>query len=318
VNEVLEYREVVDRAMVALIHESDPGVWPEVARRVALGLNHEQQHQELLLTDIKQNFSVNPLYPAYRTDLPAPAPGPASPAQWVPLPGGEIWIGHAGGGFGFDNEGPRHRVWLDPYRLASRPTTNAEYLRFMEDGGYRCPTLWLADGWAIVRREGWEAPLHWRQVDGAWWEYTLGGLLPLDPDAPVAHVSYYEADAYARWADARLPTEQEWEAASGRAAPGANLRDSGYLRPCPASPGAGPLLQMFGDVWEWTASPYLAYPGYRQESGAFGEYNGKFMCNQWVVRGGSCVTPAEHIRPSYRNFFYPHDRWQFLGFRLAN
>jgi ergothioneine biosynthesis protein EgtB len=314
--EICRYRAHVDDHMLKLLRSARGGVWPEVQRRLEIGINHEQQHQELLLTDIKFNFSVNPLRPPYRTDLPE-APGTrASPQRWIAFPGGIREIGHQGGGFAYDNEAPRHRTYLNPFRLASRPATNGEYLAFMEDGGYGNPAFWLSDGWATARRLHWSCPLYWESIDGVWWQFTLGGPRRLNLDEPVCHVSYYEAAAYAAWAGKRLPTEAEWEVAASGLAVSGNLRDSGTLHPAAAPHGDG-LLQMYGDVWEHTASPYQPYPGFRSAPGALGEYNGKFMCNQMVLRGGSCVTPANHIRASYRNFFYPHERWQFQGLRLA-
>ncbi|MAT65536.1 MAG: hypothetical protein CMN57_07805 [Gammaproteobacteria bacterium] len=311
---VYRYRAWVDEHMQALIDQADAQHWPDIALRLAIGLNHEQQHQELILTDLKHNFWVNPLLPAYREELPL-SEGRAAPLDWHEYPGGVQEIGCGGNGYAFDNERPRHRVCIAPWRLASRPVINAEYLAFMDDGGYRRPELWLSDGWATVQRLGWQAPLYWLQQDGDWWQYTLGGLRPLNPDETVCHVSYYEADAFARWAGKRLPGEQEWEVAAAERPVAGNLREAGRLHPGIATaPG---LQQLYGDVWEWTSSPYTAYPGYRAPAGALGEYNGKFMCNQQVLRGGSCVTPADHVRPSYRNFFYPHDRWQFMGLRLA-
>lgn len=318
VAEVFEYRAHIDHHMARLL--ADPGEYADqVALRLNIGINHEQQHQELLLTDIKYNLSVNPLNPAYCEDLPtAPAelsPSLAARSTWSSFDGGLVEIGHQDGGFGFDNEWPRHRQYLQPYRLANRLVSNAEYLQFIEDGGYAEPAHWLSDGWAAVQQHGWQAPLYWRQQDGAWWTMTLGGLRPLQLSEPVVHISYYEAEAYAAWAGHRLPSEAEWEhAADGVPAQG-NFLDQGYLHPQPPS-GDG-LAQMFGDVWEWTGSAYRPYPGYRVPKGAIGEYNGKFMSNQMVLRGGSCVTSADHIRASYRNFFYPHERWQFMGLRLA-
>ena len=301
--------------MMALIERAQDDVWPTVVQRTCIGLNHEQQHQELLLTDIKQHFSVNPLRPAYRDDLPSGAATAAEPLAWIRQPGGLVQIGDGGGGFAYDNEGPRHTVFLNPFALANRPINNGEYLEFMASGAYREPALWLSDGWSAVQREGWSSPRYWEQHDGQWMEFTLGGLRPLDLAAPVSHVSHFEADAYATWADARLPTEAEWEVAAADRAPEGHFVESGRLQPH-AARGEG-LIQMFGDVWEHTASAYLAYPGYRQAAGALGEYNGKFMSGQMVLRGGSCVTPADHIRATYRNFFYPHERWQCQGFRLA-
>jgi len=314
--EVTAYRAHVDAAMARFIDGADDATWRDAAPLVALGLHHEQQHQELILMDILHAFSRNALFPAYQLFRPAPA-ATAPALAWVDQPGGEVAIGHGGEGFAFDNEAPRHRVLLEPYRLASRCVTNAEWLDFMADGGYRTPALWLSDGWATVQREGWDAPLYWHEAgDGGWAQMSLAGLLPVDPAAPVCHVSFYEADAYARWAGARLPTEAEWEAAAAPLPAEGNFLDSGLLRPLPATAGDG-LRQMFGDVWEWTASAYAPYPGFRPAAGAVGEYNGKFMINQLVLRGGCCATADGHVRPTYRNFFYPHMRWQFAGMRLA-
>ncbi len=315
VAEVRAYRAHVDGAMVRLVEVAGPEAWAEVAARTELGCHHEQQHQELLLTDIKLNFSINPLDPVYLAPPPRP-PGAAPAAGWWSREAGMGEIGHAGDAFAFDNERPRHRLWVDGYRLARHPVTNAEYRAFVADAGYSRPELWLADGWYTVNQEHWEAPLHWRRDGDGWAEFTLGGVQPLDDHAPVTHVSYYEADAYARWAGARLPTEAEWElAAAGRPLSG-NFVDAGQLQPVAGDAGDD-LVKLAGDVWEWTASAYAAYPGYRLPEGAIGEYNGKFMCNQQVLRGGSCATPADHLRVTYRNFFYPHERWQFTGIRLA-
>jgi ergothioneine biosynthesis protein EgtB len=283
--QVRRYREHVDAAMAALLGGAT--LPDEALGLVELGLHHEQQHQELILTDLKHLLSLNPLAPAYREGAPQPA-APAALA-WRAHAGGETWIGHDGAGFAFDNELPRHRVLLEPFELASRPATNAEFLAFVEDGGYRRPEHWLSEGWAIARAQGWEAPLYWRKRDGAWMEFTLHGAQPLDPHASVAHISHFEADAFARWSGARLPTEFELEAAGG----------------APAG------------IWQWTSSSYGPYPGYRPAAGAVGEYNGKFMSNQYVLRGGSSATPPGHLRPSYRNFFPSGARWQFSGVRLA-
>jgi ergothioneine biosynthesis protein EgtB len=312
VDEVLDYRAHVDAAMAGLIRTLDPNLAP----LVTLGLNHEQQHQELLVTDIKHVLAQNPLDPAPYEAVPR-GPAKAPGLDWVSFPGGLREIGHEGDGFAFDNEGPRHRHHLEPFALASRPVTNGEYLAFMEDGGYRRPALWLSEGWAIVGERGWDAPLYWERRGGGWTRYTLHGRVPVDPAEPVSHVSYYEAAAYAVWAGARLPTEQEWETASRGLPVTGRFLDVSLLEPS-ACPGDGPALrQMFGDVWEWTMSPYAAYPRYRPAEGAIGEYNGKFMSNQMVLRGGSCATPDGHVRPTYRNFFPPDARWQFSGFRLA-
>lgn len=312
VREVLAYRAHVDAAVERRLAAE---VAPELAARVELGLHHEQQHQELILMDLKHLFAQSPLRPALRPEAAAPSERPAPPLAWHAGPDGLVELGHAGAGFCFDNEAPRHCVFLRPYALASRCVTNGEYAEFIADGGYRRPDLWLSDGWATVRRLGWTAPLYWDLADGTGSEFTLGGPRPLDPHAPVVHVSHYEADAYARWAGARLPTEAEWETVAAGAAIAGNFVESGRLHPTSAPDGPGPQ-QLFGDVWEWTASAYLPYPGYRPAAGALGEYNGKFMSGQMVLRGGSCVTPADHARASYRNFFPPAARWPFAGIRL--
>jgi ergothioneine biosynthesis protein EgtB len=281
---------------------------------VELGLNHEQQHQELMVTDIKHALWSMPLRPERNSKLRAVAA--AAPLEWMLIDGGVNEIGHSGHGFAFDNESPRHEVLLQPFQIASRPVMNREYLDFMEDGGYRRPELWLSDGWDAVCAQGWNAPLYWEQKDGAWMEFTLSGLQEVEPVAPVCHVSYYEADAFARWSGARLPREEEWEVAAVRqgTARAGNFLESRQLHPAPLN---GDAPQWFGSVWEWTASPYVAYPGFTPAAGLIGEYNGKFMCNQFVLRGGSCATPESHIRATYRNFFPPHARWQFMGIRLA-
>jgi len=308
--EVMAYRGHVDEAMSRLIADREGD--PELGFLVSLGLNHEEQHQELLLTDIKHLLAQNPLAPAY-ADLARAAGIPAAPMRWVERPGGIVEIGHAGDGFAFDNETPRHRALVEDHALASRPVTNDEFRQFIRDGGYATADLWLSDGWTAVNAEGWDRPLYWSGDLEE--EFTLGGLLPLDPDAPVTHVSYYEADAFARWAGARLPTEAEWESAAAESPVAGNFVDSGVLHP--RAGAADGLSQLFGDTWEWTASPYAPYPGFRPLGGSLGEYNGKFMCSQMVLRGGSCATPEGHVRPSYRNFFYPQQRWQFTGIRLA-
>jgi len=315
-DEVRAYRAHVDRHLSEVLGR---GVDGERAAVVELGLHHEQQHQELILTDVKHLLAQSPLRPAYRDDLPVASECGTSPLRWHHHAAGIRGIGAepAETAFHFDNEAPRHRVWLGAFELASRPVTQREYLAFMADGGYARPELWLAEGWDAVHAQGWRAPGYWEPRDGAWLEFTLGGLRPLALDAPVCHLSYYEADAYARWAGARLPTEAEWEvAAAGRAVDG-NFADRGGLHPAPSAGGGDGPAQLFGDVWEWTASPYVAYPGYRPPAGALGEYNGKFMCSQLVLRGGSCLTPAGHVRASYRNFFPPAARWQMSGVRLA-
>jgi len=319
VAEVMAYRDHVDAAMVTLLETAADD---EVLRRLVLGTHHEEQHQELLITDLKYAFGHNPLRPVYgNAPVPLAAP-PAGALTYSALPGGLVEIGREPLAarerrlFSFDNETPRHRVWLEPYRLADRCVTNAEYLMFMADDGYDRPELWLADGWAWLQQpEAPCAPLYWFEQDGTWWSYTLGGAQPLDPEGPVCHVSGYEADAYARWAGARLPREAEWEAAVAQAGSEGVFLDDGRFHP--GQGAAGHLAAMRGDLWEWTSSAYGPYPGYRPLAGALGEYNGKFMANQLVLRGGSCATPRAHLRDSYRNFFYPPDRWQFTGVRLA-
>jgi ergothioneine biosynthesis protein EgtB len=288
----------------------------ETAVLVELGLQHEQQHQELILTDVKYALWMQPLRPAYRAGA-AEVVGQAARQRWFDCEGGLCWIGHDGSGFSFDNETPRHQAFLRPFCLASRLVTNGEYLGFMEDGGYRRPELWLAQGWDTVIAQGWLAPLYWEPRDSEWWQSTLRGEWRVAPAEPVCHVSYYEADAYARWAGARLATEQEWEICAAKARVAGNFVEDERLHPAPA-PATDSPAQLFGDVWEWTASPYVAYPGFAPAPGALGEYNGKFMCNQMVLRGGSCATPRSHIRATYRNFFPAAARWQFSGIRLAH
>jgi ergothioneine biosynthesis protein EgtB len=317
---VLAYRAHVDEALAGLFRQ-DGADEAEIARLVEVGINHEQQHQELLLTDILALFAANPLRPAYRPRRPRAAPMGTQEATvlgWIDVPGGIHQVGHDGQGYAWDNETPRHDALIHPFRLADRLVTNGEWLEFMADGGYRTASLWLSDGWAAVNREGWQAPLYWEERDRAWLAMSLEGLHPVERAAPVAHVSYYEADAFARWAGKRLPTEFEWEvAALGLPVTGNNLATRAF-RPLPVdAPSTAKPRQMFGDVWEWTQSAYLPYPGYRPLAGALGEYNGKFMVSQQVLRGGSCATPAGHTRTTYRNFFYPHQRWQFMGLRLA-
>jgi ergothioneine biosynthesis protein EgtB len=311
---VHNYRQHVDDAVDALLARAESET---VLKLVELGCHHEQQHQELILTDIKHLLSLNPLAPAYtRGTAPAANEAPIE-RQWVDFTAGVREIGYDGTGFCFDNEQPRHKVWADGFRLATRPVTNREWLAFIADRGYDTATLWLSDGWQTVQTEHWQTPLYWRHADDAWLEFTLLGLRPLDPDAPVSHVSFYEAEAFARWAGKRLPTEAEWEIAAADAPVEGNLLESSMLHPERAVAETGGLAQMFGDIWEWTQSPYTPYPGFRTTDGALGEYNGKFMANQMVLRGGSCATPQTHIRAEYRNFFPPSARWQFSGLRLA-
>ena len=309
VTEVLSYREHVDEAMLALLAQSDDGA---IEQRITLGLHHERQHQELLLTDIKHVLAQNPLKPAMNPELVVPESVAPAPLRFLRGPEGIQEIG-AGldGGFAFDNETPRHGVLLSRHALGSRLITNSEYREFIDDGGYEDPALWLSDGWSTINERGWQRPLYWSQDLER--EFTLGGERDIDPHAPVTHVSYYEADAYARWAGARLPTEAEWETAASTEAIRGNFADDGVWHPRSAADSN----QLFGDVWEWTASAYAPYPGFVPLEGTLGEYNGKFMCNQMSVRGGSCVSAIDHIRPTYRSFFYPDARWQFLGLRLA-
>jgi len=315
--EVHAYRLHVDAAMAELM---DRRTLPStISALIELGLNHEQQHQELILTDVLHLLSCNPLKPAYEPSIgAADAPiADASPLTWIEFGEGIVDIGHEGSQFAFDNESPRHRQYLNGFSLASREVTNGEYLAFIDDAGYRRPELWLSEGWDWLAANSIDAPLYWQRDGRGWLEFGLHGLRPVEASAPVCHVSLFEADAYARWAGARLPSEGEWEvAASGRPVEG-NFIESGSLEPTAANAATVTLSQLFGDVWEWTRSAYAPYPGYRPATGAIGEYNGKFMCNQYVLRGGSCVSPASHLRATYRNFFPAAARWQFTGIRLA-
>jgi ergothioneine biosynthesis protein EgtB len=312
-DEILAYRQHVDEAMLSLQARED------LLPLIALGLHHEQQHQELVLTDLKHLLSRNPLRPAYEKPWPLASIEPRR-RGWVAHPAGQYEVGHAGEGFAFDNEGPRHPVWLGGFKIATHPTTHGDWIEFIEDGGYERPALWLSAGWDTVRARGWQAPLYWEKHDGRWHTFTLHGMMPVDPFTPICHVSFYEAEAFARWANERLPTEFEWEVAAQEAPPEGNFVESGALHPLPLrkAPARGGMpAQLYGDVWEWTRSDYGPYPGYRPAEGAVGEYNGKFMSGQYVLRGGSCATPASHIRATYRNFFPPDARWQFSGLRLA-
>lgn len=320
VREVGRYRRHVDDRMRRLLKSAGEEVLAEIEPLIEVGLNHEQQHQELMLTDLKHLLSRNPLLPVYRAARATVASPP--PVRWHAYDGGLCWIGHRGEGFAFDNEGSRHRVFLEPFELASRLVTCGEYLDFIADRGYRRPELWLFNGWSTVQEAGWQAPLYWRREDEGWRQFTLAGLCDVHPAEPVCHLSFYEADAYARWAGARLPTEAEWEVAARRVAAdhglGGNFVEAGSFHPAPwvEDPGEHPA-QLFGDVWEWTASAYTSYPGFQPPPGALGEYNAKFMSGRMVLRGGSCATSQSHIRATYRNFFQPEKRWQFSGLRLA-
>ena len=314
--EVLAYRTHVEEALLALVAAGKLDA--TMSALVDLGIQHEQQHQELILTDVKHMLSCNPLRPVYRKPWPL-TPIQPGPSRWLRVKGGEKRVGHEGDAFSFDNETPCHTAWLDDFEIASHPVTHGDFVDFIEDGGYKTPELWLSAGWDTVNARGWEAPLYWEKRDGEWQTFTLHGMAPVERNTPVCHVSFYEAEAFARWAQARLPTEAEWEVASERAGREGNFLESGALHPLALreAPAVGEAAQMFGDVWEWTRSDYAPYPGFRPASGAVGEYNGKFMVGQYVLRGGSCATPAAHIRATYRNFFPPDARWQFSGLRLA-
>jgi ergothioneine biosynthesis protein EgtB len=313
VAEVYQYRAHVDRAMQTLLAKIPED--PNLVDLVTLGLHHEQQHQELLLTDIKHILALNPLHPVYRDDLQDNLATTDSTFEWLEYPGGLYSIGHTGTEFAFDNESPRHQVYVADYQLGNRLVTNGEYLEFIQAGGYKEAKYWLAEGWATVQTQRWQAPLYWESIDLQWWVMTLGGLRQLNMAEPVCHVSFYEADAYSTWKGTRLPTEAEWEIATVNLPLSGNFLDRDRLHPVP---GKDVQSQFFGDVWEWTQSAYLPYPGFKIADGAIGEYNGKFMCNQMVLRGGSCITSIDHIRSTYRNFFPPSTRWQFSGIRLAS
>lgn len=324
-NEIFSYRRSVDERIAALLAEATHPNIDEICARLKLGIEHEKQHQELFFTDLKYSLSLNPTYPVYRDAPFSRAAGSPSDITFHPVAGGLVDIGYADNGFCFDNELPSHRVHLQDFELATRLVTNAEYQAFVDDRGYERAQLWLADGWGQVGAENWSGPLHWLDRDGEQWEFTLQGLQPRDPRRPVCHVSGYEAEAYAAWANARLPTEAEWEHAA-RATSGlessafessATADAEAQLHPNEAGSEPGVLQQLYGACWQWTRSAYGPYPGFKAGDGAIGEYNGKFMSNQWVLRGGSCVTPPSQARCSYRNFFYPQDRWQFSGIRLA-
>jgi ergothioneine biosynthesis protein EgtB len=318
VKEVFQYRSEIDLLVSELIESADEELLGRIEPILTLGLHHEQQHQELMLTDIKNVFWQNPLRPAFRPRTQF-KPLPVSDIEWLQFEEGVYWVGHEGPEFSYDNEGPRHRVFAPAFSLASRLVTNAGFLAFIEDGGYERPELWLSLGWNAVKERGWNAPLYWEKRDGKWLTMTLAGMTELVPEEPVCHVSLFEADAYARWSGARLATEEEWETASAGQPLKGNFVESElfHVTPLISQSSGGKPLQMFGDVWEWTRSSYSPYPGYSAAPGALGEYNGKFMCNQYVLRGGSCATSQSHIRRTYRNFFPPDARWQFTGIRLA-
>ena len=319
VADVFGYRRHVDEKILELLEIANEERLREIAPVIEIGLHHEQQHQELMLTDIKHVFSENPLRPAYMGNEKKPSDRRLPDIYWIEYPEGVYAIGHNGGGFSFDNETPMHKEYANPFKLASRLVTNREYLEFIQDGGYERPEIWLSDGWSTVEANDWNAPSYWEKKNGSWQYFTLSGIRKIALDEPVCHVSYYEADAYARWAGARLPTESEWEIAASNLSIEGNFVENENYHPMVISVETNNREpeQMFGDVWEWTRSPYGPYPGYTTLPGALGEYNGKFMCNQIVLRGGSCATSRSHIRKTYRNFFPPNARWQFMGIRLA-
>ena len=317
VDEVYEYRNYVDKNMLKLFKNLDDKKYAKIAEVIEIGIHHEQQHQELIVTDIKHVLSENPLFPVYKKSPENKKKSEKSKYSWIEFEGGIHSIGNEGDSFGYDNEFPVHKTYVEPFSLASRLVTNGEYLEFIKDSGYSKPELWLSDGWNTVSLNNWSAPLYWIREGSNWKQFTLGGLKKIDPNQPVCHLSFYEAEAFSRWAGARLPSEFEWEIASIGQKTEGNFVDNGNFQPVAAKNTKGALNQMYGDVWEWTRSPYSPYPGYNPPPGALGEYNGKFMCNQMVLRGGSCATSKSHIRNSYRNFFPPDARWQFMGLRLA-
>lgn len=317
VAEIFDYRHAVDEQMLKLLRQQPASLPENLASTLTLGCHHEQQHQELMLTDLKHAWAINPLGPVYRPSADTSAPGAA--AEWLPFAEQLSWIGHQGGGFAYDNETPRHRTFVPAFQIASRLVRNRDFLAFIADDGYQRPELWLSEGWNTCQLNHWSAPLYWAQRDEAWMSFTLSGWQPLMLDGPVCHVSYFEADAFARWAGARLLTEAEWEMAAASVPLAGHFVEAGHFHPAlaPAAGDHGPIYQLYGDLWQWTASAYSAYPGFRAAAGALGEYNGKFMCNQFVLRGASCATPRSHARLTYRNFFPPDARWQFTGIRLA-
>jgi len=317
VKEAQRYRSSIDSHIDDLLSNAAEKLFDEIEPILILGIHHEQQHQELLVTDIKHVFAQNPLYPVFREQKIGIVPTQTTPMHFLDFEEKTVEIGHDGRGFAYDNESPRHRALIPAFSMASRPVTNGEYIAFIEDNGYARAEFWLSLGWLTVNEQHWQSPLYWTKRDGRWWNFTLSGFRPVDENEPVTHVSYFEADAFANWTGARLPTEFEWERAAAKIDIEGNFVESEIFHPCPAPVSADDLHQMFGDVWEWTRSAYAPYPGYRAAPGALGEYNGKFMCNQYVLRGGSCATSQSHIRRTYRNFFQPEKRWQFTGIRLA-
>lgn len=316
VSQVFEYRSSIDEHIIKLIKKSTDEEYEKWAPIIEIGIHHEQQHQELLMTDLKYMFSQNPLNPVYK-EVKRPRVQSVPDMKWIGFDEGIRKVGHDGQGFGYDNEFPRHKTYIHNFELASRLVTNREFIEFIEAGTYQEPKWWLDEGFSTIRDEGWKAPLHWQKVDGKWHQFTLSGLEEIDPNEPVTHVSYYEADAYARWKGCRLPTEQEWEVAAQPLNLEGPFADAGYLHPTALQNVEGGLQQMFGYGWQWTQSSYSPYPGYEPLPGALGEYNGKFMCNQYVLRGGSCATSKSHFRKTYRNFFHANERWQFTCIRLA-
>ena len=319
VAETYHYRQSVDECLIKLLETADDTLLDDIEPVLVLGLNHEQQHQELLVTDIKHVFAQNPLYPVFEAAAAQPSRRKVAPQRFVEFEEAMVTVGHNGDAFSYDNEGPNHRAFVPAFSLSNRPITNGEYLAFIDAGGYTRPEFWLSLGWTTVQEQRWQAPLYWEKREDGWWNFTLSGFRPVDESEPVTHISYFEADAYAHWDGARVPTEFEWERAAAELPLDGNFVETQRFHPAAALDAAAPndLSQMFGDVWEWTRSAYLPYPGYRAAPGALGEYNGKFMCNQMVLRGGSCATSRDHIRATYRNFFQPEKRWQFTGLRLA-
>lgn len=320
VEEVYDYRRHVDKQMQNLIETIEEKVLPDLSELVELGLNHEQQHQELLVTDVKHNFACNPMRPVYNKFKPLDSGNESINAEFISIKGGVHEIGAANSGFSYDNERPRHKTYFDDFKLMNRLVTCGEFMEFVNDGGYKKAQLWLSDGWETINTNHWQHPFYWIKLDEQWHIWTLSGLRPINPNEPVCHLSYYEADAYANWAGCRLPTEAEWEVAAQKHVKdetAGNFMDSKTFHPVPAKRDDTELIQMMGDVWEWTGSAYLPYPGYPRYPGPLGEYNGKFMINQMVLRGGSCATPKDHVRMTYRNFFQCDKRWQFSGMRLA-